>query len=173
MQDIDPPAEKSAVHSDATDSGPPESARENPLRGGLYPANTPTLANHVKIIQYYLYFTCSPNNTLVSLTNEGGKVVPKGSWSAGMLGFKGVNRSGYEAGYQCAVVALRRIRAMIERVPGMHIEILFKGFGKGREAAFNALMTSEGDEVRKLVNRVTDRTPIKIGGTRAKKTRRV
>jgi len=56
---------------------------------------------------------------------------------------------------------------------GPRFEVLFKGFGQGREAVFKALMTSEGDDVRPFVARVTDNTPIKIGGTRAKKTRRL
>jgi len=51
--------------------------------------------------------------------------------------------------------------------------VLFSGFGQGRDAVFKALMTSEGDDVRPYVLRVTDNTPIKIGGTRAKKTRRL
>jgi len=58
-------------------------------------------------------------------------------------------------------------------VPGARFEFMFRGFGQGRDAVFKALMTSEGDDVRPFVNRVTDNTPIKIGGTRAKKTRRL
>jgi len=56
---------------------------------------------------------------------------------------------------------------------GARFEVLFKGFGRGREAVYKALMTSEGDDVRPFVSRVTDNTPIKIGGTRAKKMRRL
>jgi small subunit ribosomal protein S11 len=55
----------------------------------------------------------------------------------------------------------------------VRFEVLFKGFGRGREAVYKALMTSEGDDVRPFITRVTDNTPIKIGGTRAKKTRRL
>jgi small subunit ribosomal protein S11 len=53
------------------------------------------------------------------------------------------------------------------------LEVFFKGFGQGRDALQKALATSEGDAVRPLVITVTDRTPIKIGGTRAKKMRRL
>ena len=55
----------------------------------------------------------------------------------------------------------------------MSIELRFDGWGRGREAVFKALMATEGDGVRQVVKRVTDITPIKIGGTRAKKARRM
>ena len=55
----------------------------------------------------------------------------------------------------------------------MKLEILFKGFGFGREALYRALMTTEGEKIRGLVARVTDTTPLKIGGTKAKKARRL
>jgi len=35
------------------------------------------------------------------------------------------------------------------------------------------LLAAEGQEVRPFVSRLTDKTPVKIGGTRAKKTRRL
>ena len=53
------------------------------------------------------------------------------------------------------------------------LEIIFKGFGQGREAMQKALLASEGEKVRPFVARLTDHTPVKIGGTRAKKARRL
>lgn len=115
-----------------------------------------------------------------------GHPIKGGSWSGGSCGFKGVNRSGYEAGYQCAVRAFARVQQLAHEsaekmglggvgasAGGARFEVLFKGFGRGREAVIKALMTSEGDDVRPYVTRVTDNTPIKIGGTRARKTRRL
>lgn len=118
------------------------------------------------------------------MSDSSGHPLKAGSWSGGSCGFKGVNRSGYEAGYQCAVRAFARVKQLAREssemggVGGMSMgvarfEVLFKGFGRGREAVYKALMTSEGDDVRPYVTRVTDNTPIKIGGTRAKKTRRL
>lgn len=52
-------------------------------------------------------------------------------------------------------------------------ELFLKGYGQGREAVQRALMSSEGMIMRGSLIRVTDRTPIKIGGTRAKKARRL
>ena len=55
----------------------------------------------------------------------------------------------------------------------MHLELFFKGYGEGREAMKTALLGAEGATIRTLVTRVTDRSSIKIGGTRAKKARRL
>jgi small subunit ribosomal protein S11 len=57
--------------------------------------------------------------------------------------------------------------------PAFNLELLFKGFGQGRDALQKALLTVEGENIRNLIIRLTDRTPIKIGGTRAKKARRL
>lgn len=144
----------------------------NPLRLNLSQHSTPTQNYHINV-------SCTPNNTHIVMTDASGNPIKAGGWSGGSCGFKGVNRSGYEAGYQCAVRAFARVKQLARESGGMggvggpRFEVLFKGFGKGREAVFKALMTSEGDDVRPFVTRVTDNTPIKIGGTRAKKRRRL
>jgi small subunit ribosomal protein S11 len=93
--------------------------------------------------------------------------------SGGSCGFAKVNRSSYEAGYQCAVRMFARI-LQEKRTNGiLSLEVIFKGFGQGRDAVQKALVATEGDEIRPLVLRVTDKTPLKIGGTRSKKTRRL
>jgi small subunit ribosomal protein S11 len=122
-----------------------------------------------------MHVTCTPNNTHIVISNERGEPLKNGRWTGGSCGFKGVNKSGYEAGYQCAVRAFARVRQLAQEgeAPGARFEVRFSGFGRGREAVVKALMTSEGDDVRPFVYRVTDNTPIKIGGTRAKKTRRL
>jgi len=131
------------------------------------------LSQHASTQTYRIHVSCTPNNTLIVMSDSHGHPVKSGSWSGGSCGFKGVNRSGYEAGYQCAVRAFARVKQLAEEAGGARFEVLFKGFGQGREAVVKALMTSEGDDVRPFVTRVTDNTPIKIGGTRAKKTRRL
>lgn len=69
--------------------------------------------------------------------------------------------------------AFKRTEELMLENPAMKLELCIKGFGQGRDAVSKALMTSEGEKVRKVVNRVTDKSPIKIGGTRAKKARRL
>lgn len=123
-------------------------------------------------LQYHLHVQATSNNTITTLTDEKGN--PVATYSGGSCGFKGVNRSGYEAGYQCAVRAFRRVEEVVTttKTP-IQVELILKGFGRGREAFVNALTMTEGERVRDLVTRLTDRTPIKIGGTRSKKTRRL
>jgi small subunit ribosomal protein S11 len=166
----------------ADSDGPPTSVAypkkknintSNPLRLNL--------SQHSIMIQtYHMNVSCTPNNTHIVLSDSSGHPIKSGNWSGGSCGFKGVNRSGYEAGYQCAMRAFARVKLLTRESAEMgagsgavRFEVLFKGFGRGREAVFKALMTSEGDDVRPFVTRVTDNTPIKIGGTRAKKTRRL
>jgi small subunit ribosomal protein S11 len=163
--------------TDANDSGPPTSDlyrthnNGNPLRRDFRLLDG--LSKHVEVLHYRIHVACTPNNTLVVMSDERGHPIKNGCWTGGSCGFKGVNRSGYEAGYQCAVRTFARVQELAHEVPGARFEFLFRGFGQGRDAVFKALMTSEGDDVRPFVNRVTDNTPIKIGGTRAKKTRRL
>jgi small subunit ribosomal protein S11 len=124
----------------------------------------------VKKPKYRLHCKSTRNNTIVTFTQPTGHSI---AWfSGGSCGFKKVNRSGYEAGYQCAVRIFKKIEETAQIAP-IEVELFFKGFGQGREALYRALLTSEGDKVRPLVATITDRTPIKIGGTRAKKMRRL
>lgn len=46
--------------------------------------------------------------------------------------------------------------------PG-EMEIVWKGFGQGRDAVFRTLMGGEGDKVRPLVSRVTDAVSLILG----------
>ena len=93
--------------------------------------------------------------------------------SGGTCGFKKSNRSGYEAGYRCATVAFEVLKKEKDRGIDLCWELLIKGFGQGREAVQRALTAAEGADVRDSLIRVTDRTPIKVGGTRAPKARRL
>ncbi|KAF8484979.1 hypothetical protein DFH94DRAFT_717460 [Russula ochroleuca] len=134
------------------------------------------LSQYAIVKTYRIHVSCTPNNTHIVMSNPHGRPIKAGNWTGGSCGFKGVNRSGYEAGYQCAVRAFARVKELVEEGGpggGVRFEVLFKGFGQGREAVVKALMTSEGDDVRPFVTRVTDNTPIKIGGTRARKMRRL
>jgi small subunit ribosomal protein S11 len=124
-------------------------------------------------VKYHLHVQCTSNNSIVTLTDARGNTVERGWFSGGSCGLKGANRSGYEAGYQCAVRAFKRIQELEEATSSpIALDLFFKGFGKGREAFMNAMTLTEGERVRNLVTSVTDRTGIKIGGTRAKKQKR-
>ncbi|KAG8689556.1 hypothetical protein FRC12_018063 [Ceratobasidium sp. 428] len=125
---------------------------------------------------YRLHVKSTNNNTLITLTDPQGGALKGGSASGGTVGFKGVGRSGYEAGYQCALRIFDRIAQLKKTVNTAHgelkIELCLNGmFGQGREAMYRALMTQDGEHVRSLISRVTDTTPIRVGGTRPKKRR--
>ena len=116
-----------------------------------------------------LHVQSSRNNTIVTFTMPTGE--PLARASGGSVGFRKAARSGYEAGYRAAVRGLQQIGANRQRWHVNGIEVLWNGFGQGREAVFRAFQASEGETVRGLVKVMTDKTPIKIGGVRPKKRR--
>lgn len=63
-------------------------------------------------------------------------------------------------------------RAIKEGLP-RELEIVFDGFGNGRDAFVASLMGAQGAGIRELVRAVRDKTVVKIGGPRPKKRRRV
>lgn len=158
-QDVPPTADPSLY---------PKGLDSNPMRAADAAIAAPATLN-----QHYVHITTTQNNTLITLCDARKTPVKGGVWTGGMVGFKGSRKGEFEAGYQCAVSAFKRMEELCERDPGIRFELLFSGGGKGRDAVVQALTLAEGEKVRGLVNRLTDKTPIKIGGTRAKKVRRV
>lgn len=120
-------------------------------------------------IPHRMHVKASRNNTIVTLTMPTGE--PLATESGGTAGFRKAQRSGYEAGYRAAVRIFHQIVAHKSQWDIRHIEVLWNGFGQGREAVFRALQASEGEPVRHLIKAMTDKTPIKIGGVRPKKRR--
>ena len=116
-----------------------------------------------------MHIRATRNNTLITFTMPTGE--PLANASGGTVGFKKAGRSGYEAGYRAALDVFARIHANRARWGVDSIEMLWNGFGQGREAVFRALMANEGEAVRGLVHVMTDKTPLKIGGVRPKKRR--
>jgi ribosomal protein S11 len=123
---------------------------------------TPTHSLHVK---------SSRNNIILTYTDDskGGKVFR--TITGGIdKDFKKAHRSSYEAAHQAAL----KVFKAIEEHGQSRIRVAFNGiFGQGREAVAAALAGPEGARIRTRVVKVEDRTPIKIGGTRAKKPRRL
>jgi small subunit ribosomal protein S11 len=133
----------------------------NPLRAG---SNSRRLLESRK---YQLYVQSTRNNTITTFTDE--KDNPVAWFSGGSCGFKKVNRASYEAGCQCAMRIFNRIMEERRTVGPMSLEFFFKGFGQGRDALQKAMLGTDGEELRPLISRVTDRTPLKIGGTRRRR----
>lgn len=57
--------------------------------------------------------------------------------------------------------------------PIKNMEVILRGFGKGREAVVKAIMGNEGRVLRDKIIRVSDATRLKFGGTRSPKPRRL
>jgi small subunit ribosomal protein S11 len=160
LDDLDEPPAPPAGSFD-----PPNPNPNNPITTANKPYRSVT-----ELPRYRLHVHSTRNNTITTFTYPNGGTI---AWfSGGSCGFKKGNRASYEAGYQCAVRIFKRIEEEANVVP-MEVELFFKGFGQGRDALHRALLTTEGQAVRPLVVTITDRTPIKIGGTRAPKTRRL
>ena len=159
------------------DDGPPEAPADSYPRGPATPSNPVRLAkskqNPLAFDRklYAVSVKASRNNTIVTFARPGGNQLV--TLTGGKLGFKKSNRNGYEAGYQCAVGIIGAMETEMERTSDFEWELFLSGFGQGRDAMLTALTTAVGQNVKDRLKRVTDRTPLKIGGTRGQKTRRV
>ncbi len=134
----------------------------------------------LEIHPLHIYVKSTRNNTIMSLVGpnpKNGLIGCLHTASGGKVGFKKVQRSGYEAGYQCAIRIFQHIRKIHDGLKAkeltseLHLYLNFNGFGQGREGVVRAMSAAEGEDIRNMVQRVTDRTPVKIGGTRPKKRR--
>ncbi len=98
------------------------------------------------------------NNTIVTITDEGGNVV---AWSsAGALGYKGSRKS---TPFAAQLAGEAAAKAAVEN--GMKsVEVAVKGPGPGREAAVRSLQTA-GLEI----SVIHDKTPIPHNGCRPPK----
>ncbi|KAA1116627.1 hypothetical protein PGT21_020788 [Puccinia graminis f. sp. tritici] len=107
--------------------------------------------------------------------------------TAGSVGFKRGRRQEYEAATQACLAMFAKIRELIklptvarvnanpavrEGVP-RELEVVFNGFGIGRDAFLASLLNSQATDLRELVRSLRDSTVVKIGGPRPKKRRRV
>ncbi|KAJ7591284.1 translational machinery component [Mycena floridula] len=136
------------------------------------PINPVTYAN-VSVPEarpFRLHCQATENNTINTFADSEGNVL---AWrSGGRCGFKKGGRNSFEAGYQCAIQIFQDIAVLTEHKT-VRIDLFFKGFGRGREAMQKALTTAEGDQIRQLLSSITDRSRVKVGGTRATKRRKV
>ncbi|KAI0742129.1 hypothetical protein BC629DRAFT_1563925 [Irpex lacteus] len=121
---------------------------------------------------YRMYVKATRNNIIITFTRPNGD--PLRTHTGGTCGFKHVNRSTHEAAHQATIRMFKTIQeGILPKEPKMQLHVLLSGFGKGRDAVKQAFLGTEGEVVRPLVVKITDKTPIKIGGNRAKKARRI
>ncbi|KAI0637891.1 hypothetical protein C8Q77DRAFT_396616 [Trametes polyzona] len=166
-------ADLDAVEDPELDDGPPMPSEDSyPL--GVNPAAKANQAEKASVGAkkevYNVSVKATRNNTIVTFARPRGNQLV--TLTGGKLGFKKSNRNGYEAGYQCAVGIIAAMEKELERTD-FEWQLFLKGFGQGRDAMLTAITTAVGANVKPRLVRVTDRTPIKIGGTRGMKARRI
>jgi small subunit ribosomal protein S11 len=95
------------------------------------------------------------------------------SVSCGNIGFRKAGRGTYDAGYQLAAFIMSRIqdKGLLPQI--QKLELVYRGFGPGREAVTKAILGSEGKNIRPLIVKLSDSTRLKFGGVRSKKPRRL
>ena len=120
-------------------------------------------AKHSKnVIQGIAHIMATFNNTVVSITDQKGRVI--GWSSAGRVGFKGSRKSTAYAAQLAAQDAARQGMAHGLR----EVEVWVKGPGSGREAAIRALQA-----IGLEITVIKDVTPVPHNGCRPPKRRRV
>ena len=115
-----------------------------------------------KVPRGKIYIQSTYNNTIITVTDERGQVIGWGS--AGLTGFKGSKKS-------TPYAAQRTMEETMEKLKNVgltEVDVLVRGIGSGREAAVRALQNSNV-----AVLSIRDITPIRHGGVRPKKVRRV
>jgi small subunit ribosomal protein S11 len=120
---------------------------------------------------YHLHVYSHKHNTHVTCTKPNRE--PIISMSSGNLGFRKSRRSTFDSGYSVAKYVLERL-VHTGWPPKMHkLEVVFRGFGQGREAAMKVLLSPEGKILRDKIVRIADSTRVKFGGTRSQRKRRL
>ncbi|MEJ2441704.1 MAG: 30S ribosomal protein S11 [Patescibacteria group bacterium] len=110
-----------------------------------------------------IYISASFNNTLITVTDEDGKVIKWGS--AGASGFKGTRKS---TPFAATTAVEKVINEAKEKFGLREVEIYVKGPGPGRDAALRAIRAA-----KMKISLIADVTPIPHNGPRPKKKRRV
>jgi small subunit ribosomal protein S11 len=115
-----------------------------------------------QVLKGQAHVQCTYNNTLVTLSDLGGKTL---AWcSAGSLGFKGAKKATPYAATQI----VNTVSEKVSKYGLREIEVFVKGVGSGREASIRALANNNFE-----ITSIKDITPVPHNGCRPKKPRRV
>jgi small subunit ribosomal protein S11 len=161
--------------------GPPPSREYHPsIFGGPKPE------------PHHLHIYSTKHNTHITLTRPNRE--PILSFSSGNIGFRKAQRGSYDAAFQLAAYVMKMIQdrgllrtenafsaessettssAKGAEAPIKSLEVVVRGFGKGRDAVMKALLGHEGRVLRNRVMRLSDSTRLKFGGTRSPNPRRL
>ncbi|KAL6704013.1 hypothetical protein ACN47E_008864 [Coniothyrium glycines] len=121
--------------------------------------------------KHKLHIYATKHNTHITLAKPNNDSLI--SVSCGNIGFRKAGRGTYDAAYQLAAFVMSRVqdKGLLPQIS--KIELVFRGFGPGREAVTKAILGSEGKRIRPLIVKLSDSTRLKFGGTRSKKPRRL
>lgn len=153
-----------------------ESARQG--AGGQTPffqQNRASQKDTDPLTKWVLLIKAAKNNTHVHLssygTNSPFMFTTCAHVSAGSCKLRKAQRGTSDAGFQAGMKLLEVVKAKpADKRPedGAHMHVIFRGFGPGRDQAFRAVRTAGWN-----ITRITDDTPIRFGGCRARKKRRI
>jgi small subunit ribosomal protein S11 len=121
--------------------------------------------------RHHLHVYAHKHNTHITLSKPNRDSLI--SVSCGNIGFKKAGRGTYDAAYQLAAFVMSRVqdKGLLPQIE--KLEVIYRGFGPGREAVTKAILGSEGKRIRPLIVKLSDSTRLKFGGTRSKKPRRL
>lgn len=115
-----------------------------------------------KVSAVRVYLSAQLNNTIVTLTDQEGKVV---AWSSsGKAGFKGAKKSTPFAAQKVTEEVMEKAKMVNAKVADVYI----KGAGMGRDSFIRVIQATDLQ-----INSITDTTGFPFGGCRPKKRRRV
>ncbi|KAF2471909.1 translational machinery component [Lindgomyces ingoldianus] len=121
--------------------------------------------------RHHLHIYATKHNTHITLTKPNRNALI--SVSCGNIGFRKAGRGTYDAAYQLAAFVMSRIQDKGLLVDIQKMEVIYRGFGPGREAVTKAILGSEGRKIRDKIIRLSDATRLKFGGTRSPAPRRL
>jgi small subunit ribosomal protein S11 len=121
--------------------------------------------------KHKLHIYAHKHNTHITLSKPNRDALI--SVSCGNIGFRKAGRGTYDAGYQLAAFVMSRIqdKGLLPQIK--KLELVYRGFGPGREAVTKAILGSEGKKIRGMIVKLSDSTRLKFGGVRSKKPRRL
>ncbi|KAL5118282.1 hypothetical protein ACEQ8H_003792 [Pleosporales sp. CAS-2024a] len=121
--------------------------------------------------KHKLHIYSTKHNTHITLSKPNRDALI--SVSCGNIGFRKAGRGTYDAAYQLAAFTMSRIqdKGLLPQIK--KLELIYRGFGAGREAVTKAILGSEGKRIRPLIVQLSDSTRLKFGGVRSKKPRRL
>lgn len=121
--------------------------------------------------KHKLHIYATKHNTHITLSKPNRDALI--SVSCGNIGFRKAGRGTYDAAYQLAAFVMSRIqdKGLLPQI--QKVELVYRGFGPGREAVTKAILGSEGKKIRSLIVKLSDSTRLKFGGVRSKKPRRL